>query len=642
MSITKYEDIEDIKELMLLFPIFKRRLMQYAFKSTLASSLFIIFISIILSVLGLFLGYAFEKNVAVFFIKSPLLIIANTLPVTLLMLAVYYITSRIWISYWFGGGLVFLLQLINKYKIALREEPLSLSDLTLGGEAAGIVNITELPISKYIILLIVLFIFAGAFIAFYIKQPLIIARKRLIFAAGCIIAAQSFYYTFYRNTEIFDSMPVEGTIYNLCDVYRSRGFVYSFLATAKSAKVSKPENYSKNEIKTFFNNSIKTKADSNANKPHIIAIMGEAFFDIDRIKGIEFNDGLHPLKNFNKIKEDSYGGRIVTCVFGGGTSNAEFSFLTGNNTSFLPPGSTAYKSYIKNKKYTLAYFLKKIGYETTAFHPGYSWFYNRINVYRYFGFDRIIFRKDLEDGTFTTRRGYVTDQSVMEYILKDLKRHISEKPANPYFNFTVTIENHGPYREAYAQKILKRLSSMDDGIYESMNGYIFGLRLADQALGYLIEQLEKINEPVVVIYFGDHLPSFGENYKGYSEYDFKIGFKDGIEGFLNTYCTPFFIWSNEEAKKITNHKNMADIKTFEENIISPNFLAVELLNYVGFEDNSYFTYLSSLREVLPVITHAYFNENGIFTDRLSDESTKLVEEYKKIQYYMMFDYMPGN
>lgn len=627
---------------MLLVRIYGRSIKQYVFKNTLTSSIFIIFVSIALSILGMFLGYAFEKNVAVFFMKLPLLLIVNTLPVTLLMLAVFYMSSRIWVSYWLGGGLVLLLQLINKYKIALREEPLSLSDLTLGGEAAGIVNITELPISRFIILLIGLFIFVGIFIAIYIKQPLINMSKRLILTACCIVAAQTLYFAYYRNTKVFDSFPVNGTIYNLCDVYRSRGFVYSFLSTAKSAKINRPENYSKNEIKAFLNNKNQMQTDNSDVKPHIIAIMGEAFFDIDRIKGIEFNDGLHPLKNFNSIKNDSYGGRIVTCVFGGGTSNTEFSFLTGHNTAFLPPGSTAYKSYIKNKRYSLAYLLKKHGYETTAFHPGYSWFYNRTNVYRYFGFDRIIFRKDLEEGSFTTRRGYVTDQSVMEYIVKDLKRHLSENPSNPYFNFTVTIENHGPYREVYDEKILKKLSGMDEEIYESMNGYIFGLRRSDKAIGYLVEQLEKIDEPVVVIYFGDHLPSFGENYKGYSQYGFKIGFKDGVEGFLNTYCTPFFIWSNPEAKKITNHNNMADIKTFEENIISPNFLATELLKYVGIEDNSYFSYLSSLREMLPVITHVYFKENGIFTDKLSKEGIKLVEEYKKMQYYMMFDYVPGD
>ena len=53
--------------------------------------------------------------------------------------------------------------------------------------------------------------------------------------------------------------------------------------------------------------------------------MSEAFWDIDKVEQIEFNNTL-PLENFNKITAKSYYGKIVTTIFGGGTSDSEFSF----------------------------------------------------------------------------------------------------------------------------------------------------------------------------------------------------------------------------------------------------------------------------------------------------------------------------
>ena len=70
----------------------------------------------------------------------------------------------------------------------------------------------------------------------------------------------------------------------------------------------------------------------------------------------------------------------------------------------------------------------------------------------------------------------------------------------------------------------------------------------DKALGYLIEELEKVNEPVVLLYFSDHLPLLGENFSGYKAMNYNIGTSEDLEAYLNTYETPYFIWSNNLAK----------------------------------------------------------------------------------------------
>ena len=109
----------------------------------------------------------------------------------------------------------------------------------------------------------------------------------------------------------------------------------------------------------------------NVKLPHIIAIMSEAFWDIDKVEQIEFNNGYNPLENFNKITAKSYYGKIVTTIFGGGTSDSEFSFLTGHSKTTLSGFANPYINLIRKDTYALPWILESKGYKTVGFHPGF-------------------------------------------------------------------------------------------------------------------------------------------------------------------------------------------------------------------------------------------------------------------------------
>ncbi|MFR7893862.1 MAG: sulfatase-like hydrolase/transferase [Dysosmobacter sp.] len=47
--------------------------------------------------------------------------------------------------------------------------------------------------------------------------------------------------------------------------------------------------------------------------------------------------------------------------------------------------------------------------------------------------------------------------------------------------------------------------------------YTEGVRDADAMLGRLVDLLRRAEEPVVLVFFGDHLPYLGDNQKGYAE-----------------------------------------------------------------------------------------------------------------------------
>jgi phosphoglycerol transferase MdoB-like AlkP superfamily enzyme len=615
----------------------KRRLPYIYINSQAISLLFIILSSAALSLAGLMLGYVMSIDVIKHFIAHPLLVFFNTLPLTLFMLLIYFATSRIWCSFLFGGGLFLIVQLINRFKLELRDDPLLPYDFLLGGEVANVVKLSELPVSKYLWAMIVLFLLASLFLVFFVRSPKLKIIPAISGAILCIMAFVFAFSNFYNDTKKFSAREEGFNIYSTADMYRSRGFVYSFLLDIRTFRQLKPEGYTKLEAQQLLMQCDLSREVNSLEKPNVIVIMGEAFYDFDRIPGVKFIEGTDPLKNYREILKESYHGRIVTSVFGGGTSSTEFTFLTGHSTALLPNGITPYKTHIRSKKYSLVRYFAEYGYSTTALHPGHPWFYNRQNVYEFFGFDNIFFRPDMELSDSDLRGGYVRDQTAMEFILNDFERHIKTGSQNPYFNFTVTIENHGPYYyKKQDEKILVKPDGMSDSTYEMINSYLYGLRESDKALGYLISELRGLNEPFVLLYFGDHLPFLNSDYEGYKALNFNIGQGKDIEAFLNNYETPYFIWSNDAAKKLIK-KNTGNVPVGTVPEISTCFLAAELQKYIGFTPSPYFEFLSRLKESLPVVTHYYYKQDGEFVTELSAENQKLLSDYRKLQYYMMFD-----
>ncbi|MGE5612892.1 MAG: LTA synthase family protein [Bacillota bacterium] len=601
--------------------------------------LVVLLLSLFLSALGIVLSDVADLMNILRYIKAPMLFVLNFIPLVLLILALYHLTSRHWAAFGLGGGLYLVLHIINRFKIQLREEPLTFIDLFLGMEAANVVRFSGLPFSPLIIVSLLAWLLTTILLFAFFKSRKLRWPARI---AGIIAPVALFVFFFiriYGNTSLYNRFEVTGSIYSLVDQYRSRGFAYSFLYRAKTFKSIKPENYSKEEaqkiLEVFGNPPYRV---NEGKTPHIIAVMGEAFYDVDRIPGVKFNEGLNPLENFHRIAAEAYTGRILTEVFGGGTANTEFSFLTGHSIAVMPEMTSPYSYYLRRDTFSLARVLEKAGYASLAFHPGESWFYNRVNVYEYFGFDEVYFKKDMDLDKVEFNHGYVSDHDTVEFSLEKFREHLAREPGKPFFEFIVNIDNHGPYskQDLGYPEILKKDGSMDEATYNILNNYLNGLMRCDKALGSFVDSLREFDEPVVFIYFSDHLPSLGEGDRGYKALGFEISLNSGLEAYLNHYGVPYFIWCNEAAKKLLDQNKIAP-KKGQAPQISVNYLATELLEYVGLNGGGYFNFLSEQKKNWPVITGRFHKEGGEFTEDLTDEYKQFMDTYKNLQYYMIMD-----
>ncbi len=614
-------------------------------RSHVVSILIVIGFSIGLSIIGFLISSVFSYEVLKRLLLSPVLLIMNTLPLTLAMLFIYFLTSRLWTSYFFAGGFFLLLQFINRFKIKLRNEPFVPADILLGNESTNVVKFSELPLDAGFYLLIASFLAVALFLYFFVKSKKINWLTKTIGIVLSIAISLVLYNTCYKDVKLYSSFKIYGSEFSQVDVVQSKGFVYAFLVKSNVFKLKEPEGYSDKYAQSILQKYEGTEGlpilkNSKPEKklPHVIAIMNEAFCDIDKIPGIELNKGFNPQKNYETIASESYTGEIVTSVFGGGTADTEFSFLTGHSLSITDNITNPYILYIRKNISALPWLLRNEGYSTTSFHPGYSWFYNRFNVYDYLGFERRFFIDDMKTADNKKSGAYVSDMDAFRFIIDNFKQYVSQKKDSPYFNFTVTIQNHGPYSKdsiGYPE-MLNKNNNLSNENYNMINNYLNGIAKSDEALGYLVEQLRETEEPVVLLFYSDHLPFLGENFAAYRAINYDIGTSGSMDAYLNTYKIPYFIWSNKAAKELLKERGIP-AAVGAAPLISANYLSTELLKYIGINSSQYFNYLSDIKNSLPVITgRVYKTAGGTFTENLTDKESKIISDYRILEYYMMF------
>ena len=130
---------------------------------------------------------------------------------------------------------------------------------------------------------------------------------------------------------------------------------------------SEPEGYSHEKVEKIAD-EYKVTTGKNKNlkqKPNIVVIMNETFSDLNVVNKIKTNKEVMPY--INSLTDNTIKGNMLVSVFGGGTSNSEYEFLTGNSVSTLPLNGNAYTQFVKHNVPSLATQLKEQGYEFKIF-----------------------------------------------------------------------------------------------------------------------------------------------------------------------------------------------------------------------------------------------------------------------------------
>ena len=343
---------------------------------------------------------------------------------------------------------------------------------------------------------------------------------------------------------------------------------------------------------------------------NIISIMLEAYMDLSVFENDRFQLSQDLYAPLHELQAECVSGPLVTNIFAGGTKDTEQGFLTG----YTDPGT--YRSPVN----TYVWYLRSQGYTTEGFHPGGGWFYNRKNVNEYFGFERYLFVEDFE----------VEDRSD-EFFFSELKEMWESRDKSaPYFNYSLSFQNHGGYDTTSTGEVSYVVQGeLSDETYNMLNNYLTGVADTTQRLADLADYFRDCEEPVVLVFFGDHMPWMGNGNSGYTDMGLNLDLGDQ-EGFMNYYSTRYYIWANDAAKAVTGNDFVGE----GEAIISPCFLMSKVFDLCGWEGPAYMQAMRPISQRLPVIQSlGNYMEGGVITQTLSPEGEELAADFSSLEYY---------
>lgn len=323
--------------------------------------------------------------------------------------------------------------------------------------------------------------------------------------------------------------------WDMPSTYENNGYLFSFIDSAAGFKVEKPESYSKatleeiqetldlNNVSEVFN-EVNVLEEVESATPNIIVVQLESFFDMSLVDGIKLSKD--PIPNFRSLYKNFSSGLVKVPTFGGGTVRSEFEMLTGLSMDFLPVGEIPNNNVLKRMPVeSLAYILKDDGYTTSAIHNHTGNFYNRDLIYKNLGFENYVSKEYMTE--FQNDTAYAPD-----ILNLDSVKTLLEKD-EPQFIYNVTVESHSPYNHDYTREDRIVSGDFSEETLNQLEHYASKVEGVDEYIGALIDYLESIDEPTIVLMFSDHLPQLDV-------------ITDEDEDFAgdNKYYTQYFIWDN--------------------------------------------------------------------------------------------------
>lgn len=615
-------------------------------------SVLIIFITSLGITLGMFMIAPISiTHVGYMILQSHLLIgFLNWLPIFMGMLILFFITNNVVIPVGVFGFLISTLSFINRYKILLRNDPLFPWDFTLGAELRVIAE--TFPLYQFILAggLLVGFLLVTIFGALVIRTRKgtfmgleLMSRKlsyglNLAVAVLLILIATFINSTLYSDVALSNTLPVQGNVFNPVSRSNSWGFPYFFILAHNTQRLRLPSDFNAGPIKELEAEFVATSLNNPA-RPHLFIILAEAFSTIADVEGIDFEGfDYNPHEAWNRLvsRDDVISGHIVVPNVGGGTADTEFDVLTAFNTRALRGAPYSYR-VVSHDFEAIPNLLAPLGYRSIALHPGFDWFYNRQNVFRYFGFEEFINIDDF-DYPADWKGPYVSEENTINRLIELFEDHLENHPDVPLFQFIATIQNHGPYAGMYGIDVPNFNTRLDftENELDQVSNYLHGLNDVTTELTRLIAYFEASDEPVVLVYFSDHAPGFTPGI--FDQLLPESEPYERMENLLRRHIVPYFIWQNEAASKITPLKENANFLSRPEPMGS-SFLGAYTMELLGFTGLSpFWDNVNSLRDYFPVVLEdrAFTPGREVSLDLPAEARSKLVT-YRDWQFYRIFN-----
>lgn len=543
---------------------------------------------------------------------SPVLFACNTLPVLLALALLWLLTGQAWLSCLLTGTAVFLITGGNYFKVLFRDDPLVWSDLTRLREAAQMSDQYEVVLTPFMIAwIVVLALFVLALFLLGRGKPRL-SRRLLAFGLTAAVSAGSFV-LLYADGQLYATLAGDRAG-DQRQAYAATGLLYPFLHSAGAmltSTLSYDEEAARQELAQYTDAVIPPEK-----KVNLITLQMEAMANLSQYP----IEGLSPsvYADFHALQAESYSGKLITDVFAGGTIETERAVLTGSN----------HQGDLSARTNSVAWYLKSQGYTANGSHPCRDWFYDRKTVNPNLGLDDYLYTDNYYYQFIAPGEDVAYDNVFFPDLQTRLAAYFDTNDA-PLFSFNVTYQGHGPYeREVAYWGTDYCTGSYDTPTKNILNNYFHVVQDSAAHLRDFTAFLDRREEPVVLLLYGDHKPWMGNHGVIYEGLGISLD-TTTEEGFRNYYETWYMIWANQAAEDLLGHPIQGQGPD-----LSPCFLMNEVFSCLGWEGPAYMQAQRETARTLPVLhTSGWVQEDGRLTPNPSDEARARVQDFQNLSTY---------
>ena len=583
--------------------------------------------------------------------------VLNVILVALLYLMLLMLFNRFWTASIVILAVGIIVAAIEHFKVEIRYEAILPADLGFLGSNTGNM-LTFIPAGAHVTILVALGAFAVLLALILVlrhfdgrkgrmirtdnlslnltSRLILLLLPILVFALYCIHVSTTDSLANKFSRALGDTPSMWDSVY---DAQRN-GPLVAFTRQLNPKIMDKPSNYSEETMKKVAARYQKEAETINASRTNnltdstVVYVLSESFSDPSRVPGLKTNKDSMP--NIRKIKAGTTSGLMLSSGYGGGTANLEYMGLSGlSMANFESSLSSPYQQLVPSQHWTPTINqLWGAPVNSLGYHPYESSMYSRATNYKKFGFshfytltgpDVIKYQDKIDESP------YVSDKSSYDSALEGIKSGKTNK-----FIQIITMQNHMPYHEWYENNDYTAESTtgtpLGDDEQQSIETYQKGVEITDQATQEFLNELDALDKPVTVVFYGDHLPGI---YSSASEDD---------NNSLALHLTDYFIWSNKASGSQGNKASDAAYS-------SPNFFVAQAADHMNAKVSPYLAFLTEMHSKIaamepPVVNkiqgwdripegqNIYLDQNGnpMSTDDFDKETKQLLADYKLIQY----------
>lgn len=583
--------------------------------------------------------------------------VLNVILVALLYLMLLMLFNRFWTASIVILAVGIIVAAIEHFKVEIRYEAILPADLGFLGSNTGNM-LTFIPAGAHVTILVALGAFAALLALILVlrhfdgrkgrmictdnlslnltSRLILLLLPILVFALYCIHVSTTDSLANKFSRALGDTPSMWDSVY---DAQRN-GPLVAFTRQLNPKIMDKPSNYSEETMKKVAARYQKEAETINASRTNnltdstVVYVLSESFSDPSRVPGLKTNKDSMP--NIRKIKAGTTSGLMLSSGYGGGTANLEYMGLSGlSMANFDSSLSSPYQQLVPSQHWTPTINqMWGAPANSLGYHPYESSMYSRATNYKKFGFshfytltgpDVIKYQDKIDESP------YVSDKSSYDSALEGIRSGKTNK-----FIQIITMQNHMPYHEWYENNDYTAESTtgtpLGDDEQQSIETYQKGVEITDQATQEFLNELDALDKPVTVVFYGDHLPGI---YSSASEDD---------NNSLALHLTDYFIWSN---KASSSQGNKASDAAYS----SPNFFVAQAADHMNAKVSPYLAFLTEMHSKIaamepPVVNkiqgwdripegqNIYLDQNGnpMSTDDFDKETKQLLADYKLIQY----------